>query len=98
VEVTSETHEDLPRLFLRPGAALPLGPAREWTTQPVADETIELLTNGDACECEMYADAGDGFGYQRGEFSLAKIGVRAGEVTVSGAGKFGAKVRLSTSR
>jgi alpha-glucosidase len=98
VEVTDETHEDLPRLFLRPGAALPLGPAREWTTQPVADETIELLTNGDVCECEIYTDAGDGFGYQRGEFAVVKAVVRGGEAIVSGGGKFAVKVRMAASR
>lgn len=70
--------EDLPRLFLRPGAALPLGPARQFTSQAGLDERLELIIhqNEDGiAETEVYQDANDGFGFQRGEMAVTKLRV-----------------------
>ena len=69
VEVATATHPDLPRLFLRPGAALPLGPARQWTSDPVDAPVLELvchLADGLA-RGFIHSDAGDGHEHQRGE-------------------------------
>ena len=73
IDILGEDDADLPRLFLRPGAALPLGPRREWTEQVVADDAIELIAHLDdgVATCELYEDDGDGYGYLEGGYCLA---------------------------
>jgi alpha-glucosidase len=83
VEVTAETDPALPALFLRPGALLPLGPKREWTSQPVPN-TLELLANplhGPAA-CTVYCDGGEGHGHARGECCTLFITLRDNTLTV----------------
>lgn len=76
---------DLPRLFLREGAALPLGPLVQWSDQKPLDE-IELLVNPDAAGRAvgaLYEDAGDGLGYQTGGYRLTRLSFEDGRA-VSG--------------
>jgi alpha-glucosidase len=85
LEITKETHRDLPRLFLRPGAALPLGPVREWTTQPVDEPALELVCNpaNGVASCRIYTDAGDGQGHRRGEHCTTTAVITNGKIEVS---------------
>ena len=70
---------DLPRLYLREGAALPLA-------EPVAHtgllrDPAVLLANTDAggrAVARLYRDAGEGFGYRDGEFWLGRFEVGGG--------------------
>ncbi len=75
-DVVDETDPDLPRLYLRPGSAVPVGPVREWTGQPAPRELllVAALDHGSALG-EVYEDAGDGFGYERGEYTLTRYRV-----------------------
>jgi alpha-glucosidase len=72
---------DLPDLYLRSGAALPLGPIMEYSGEKPLDELV-LIVNPDAdgqATAVLYEDAGDGFGYRDGQFRVTKW-------TVTGAG------------
>jgi len=73
---------DLPRLFLREGAALPLGPLVQWSDERPLDD-IELLVNPDAAGRavgSLYEDAGDGLGYQTGGYRLTRFSFDDGTV------------------
>ncbi len=78
---------DLPRLRLRAGAVLPLGPVIQ-TTAAARLDTLTLLVALDGtggAAGALYEDAGDGFGHRQGEFRLTRYEARRdGEgVTVS---------------
>ncbi len=78
---TSE-NADLPRLFLRDGAALPLGPV----VQSTAEEIDELLVvaNPDATGRAIglwYDDEGEGYGHLEGDFGLWQLIVDGEGVT-----------------
>jgi alpha-glucosidase len=65
---------DLPVMKLRPGALLPTGPVVQNTGVPVTQLTFyaNLDAQGHA-EGWLYEDAGDGYGYQKGEYSWRKL-------------------------
>lgn len=73
---------DLPDLYLREGAILPLGPIMQWSDEKPLDE-LELLINpgpdGRAFGY-LYEDDGDGYGYREGAY-------RVTEFVVAGPGK-----------
>jgi alpha-glucosidase len=63
-------NDDLPKLYVRPGAILPTGPLMEWTNQKPLDPVtliVSLDANGFASGV-MYEDAGDGYAFKQGEF------------------------------
>lgn len=71
VEIVGDAgNPDLPRLFIRGGAIVPLGPVEEYTAQRPLDPLTLLVSldeNGRA-EGTLYEDAGDGFAYRGGDF------------------------------
>ncbi|HPF70717.1 MAG TPA: glycoside hydrolase family 31 protein [Candidatus Krumholzibacteria bacterium] len=73
---------DLPALFLREGAALPLGPVMEFSGERPLD-AIELVTNpgpdGRAVGV-LYEDDGDGYGYRDGACRTTRYVVSGGQV------------------
>ncbi len=86
---------DLPALYLREGAALPLGPVMEFSDEEPLT-TVELLANLDEsglAEGGLYLDAGDGYAYTDGDYRLLRFAVdqgpegpRAAVETVAGRG------------
>jgi len=63
---------DLPELYLRPGAIVPTGPVMEYVDEKPLDQ-IRLLVAFDRegrASGTLYEDAGDGDGFQRGEYRL----------------------------
>lgn len=74
---------DLPELYLRPGAALPLGPVMQWSDERPLDELTLLahLTAGGTAEGRLYEDAGDGYGYAHGEFRVTEFRVSPDDYT-----------------
>ncbi len=77
---------DLPELFIRAGAIVPLGPVMEYTGEKPLDpvELIVSLDDNGHAEGFLYEDAGDGFGYMKNEylFSRYMADTRDGIVTV----------------
>jgi len=70
-----ENDTNLPDLYLRGGAILPLGRIVQHTGESGLDE-LELVVSLDEdqrAEGYLYEDAGDGYGYQRGEFRLTRF-------------------------
>jgi alpha-glucosidase len=66
---------NLPELWLRRGHALPIGPIKEHDAQSVAGDSIVLAAALDErghARATVYEDAGDGFGYERGEHRLTR--------------------------
>lgn len=66
-------------LRLRPGAALPLANLYQNTSEYRTD-SLTIIINPDQngyAHGKLYEDAGDGFGYQKGEFALYHIIVKA---------------------
>lgn len=85
---------DLPELYLRPGAAVPTGPVLQFVDERPLDR-IALLVCPDArgeASGTLYEDAGDGYGYRRGEYRLTtfRVTLRDGraEVTTSHEGNW----------
>ena len=66
---------DLPELYLRPGALLPLGPVVQWSDARPLDELTLLAHRGPdgTATGRLYEDAGDGYGHERGEFRLTEF-------------------------
>lgn len=65
---------DLPVLLLRPGALLPTGPVVQNTGEPVNKLTLYANLDKDGrAEGWLYEDAGDGFGYLKGDYSMRKL-------------------------
>ena len=60
----------LPRLYLRAGALIPLGPMMQHTGEKPLDPLTLLVAPGASGEAHgvLYEDAGDGMGYLKGEF------------------------------
>lgn len=86
VEITTPVYgtsenADLPRLFLRDGAALPLGPVVQSTVETIDALTV-LANHDDAGQAVgwWYDDAGEGFGYREGDFGLWRLMVEGGAV------------------
>lgn len=66
---------DVPRLFLRPGAAIPLGPVMTHVDARPLD-AVTWIANFDPHGVAvgfLYEDAGDGFGFERGEFRRTRV-------------------------
>ncbi len=65
---------ELPELFLRGGAILPVGPLMQFVDEKPLDPltlVICLDENGEAAG-DLYEDAGDGFGFRNGEYRLSR--------------------------
>ncbi|MBS0198310.1 MAG: DUF5110 domain-containing protein [Planctomycetes bacterium] len=64
--------KDLPNLLLKPGAILPTGPDMQYVDEKPLDP-LTLIVNLDPAgkaTGTLYEDAGNGYGYQKGEYLL----------------------------
>lgn len=87
--------QDLPELWLRPGAAIavfaggkPPQSTAEYLARLAKGEELTLLANFDSSEratCTVYMDAGDGFGFERGDYGLATFTLvrQGGQIRIS---------------
>jgi alpha-glucosidase len=76
----------LPRLFLRAGATLPIGPAAEHTGQTGRGAAITLLVSpdeGGRAAGTLYEDAGEGYGYRTGDLTRTRFEVVGGRVSAT---------------
>ena len=61
-------------VFVRAGSIVPLGPVKLYADAP-SDEPIELrVYPGKSGTFALYDDAGNGYGYEKGEYSLIRLG------------------------
>ena len=75
--VEGESDPALPRLFVRTGAVVPLGPVMQWTDERAVDP-LELVVAPDAdgrAAGSLYEDAGDGHEHADGGFSITRFDV-----------------------
>ncbi len=75
-------------LFVRGGSIIPMGAVRQYVSQSGPDELEIRIYGGADARFELYEDAGDGYGYQRGEYALTPIrwDDRARRLTIGPAG------------
>jgi alpha-glucosidase len=71
-------NEDLPRLYVRPGAIIPTGPVMEHVGEgPKAPLTLIInLDAQGAARGQLYEDAGDGYAYREGKYALTTFEAR----------------------
>ncbi|MEM1165421.1 MAG: TIM-barrel domain-containing protein [Planctomycetota bacterium] len=94
--IDAEADVELPRLYLRPGAILPIGPVMQYSDeQPVDPLTLIVAPGADGkASGLLYEDAGDGYEFERGAFRLTTFrfaGGSLGEPEVDGAFEPGAR-------
>jgi alpha-glucosidase len=88
---------DLPDMYLRGGAIVPVGPVRQYSGEKALDPLTlyaALDKNGKASGT-LYEDAGEGFGYRKGEYLLTtyQIERKGDSVTVAVKGTEGKMAR-----
>jgi alpha-glucosidase len=71
-EVLQPQSKHNPRLFVRPGAIVPMGPEIQYVDQKPLDPLTLVVNLDDKGQASgiLYEDAGDGFWYQKGEYLL----------------------------
>lgn len=74
VDTEAAVHEDLPELYLRPGAILPLGPVLQHADEAPLDPLTLLVHLGPdgLAEGSLYEDEGEGLGYLEGRRRLTR--------------------------
>ncbi len=72
-EPAEKSDANLPRLFLRAGAIITLGPIMQHTAQRPLDPItlVVSLDRSGYAEGRLYEDHGEGFGYREGEYLLS---------------------------
>ncbi len=69
LEITRDVDLSTIPLYIRAGAIIPMGPVRQYATEPNPEPvTLQVYPGADG-RFSWYQDDGIGFGYQRGEFS-----------------------------
>lgn len=91
-------HPDLPRLYVRGGAIVPIGPVVQHTGEKSLDPLtlIVSLDETGSATGKLYEDEGDGFAYLRGEFGETTYVARTidGNVRVELADRQGRRSRV----
>jgi len=86
-EIEKSEDPDLPRLFVRAGAIIPMGPVMQWTDEKPLDPLTLVICPDLAGRAhgELYEDAGEGFGYEKGEFLRTSYSAESsgGELTLT---------------
>lgn len=60
-------------LFVRRGSIIPVGPEVQYSSQKPWDRMQIRIYSGADASYELYEDAGDGYGYQKGESSVIRF-------------------------
>jgi alpha-glucosidase len=65
---------ELPELFIRDGAILPIGPLMQYVDEKPLDPLTLVISLDEMGEASglLYEDAGDGFGFRNGEYRLSR--------------------------
>jgi alpha-glucosidase len=78
------TDPQLPELYLRPGAILPLGPLVQHVGEKAAEVSTLVVCRDDAGNAsgEVYDDAGEGHAHQQGEYRVVRWEALTGQPPV----------------
>jgi len=80
--VTCTTHLDTVPLYVRAGAIVPLGPDVQYDGQKPWDDLEVRVFPGADGHFTLYEDAGDGYAYERGEYTETGFSLHGGVLTV----------------
>jgi len=82
-EPAAEVVEGLPRLYVRPGAIVPVGPLMQFVDEKELDPLtlVALPDESGRAEGMLYEDAGDGNGYAAGDFALTRHVIEGGRLS-----------------
>jgi len=72
-EIEADAPLDRIPLFVRGGSILPMGPSIEYAAQDPAGPVEIRVYRGANGKLDLYEDAGDGYGYKKGEHSIIPI-------------------------
>lgn len=77
-ELTEETDDELPEMWLRAGAMVPVGPALQHTAERPLDPLTLLIALDERGEASglLYEDEGEGFGCLAGDYALTRYHAR----------------------
>jgi len=64
---------DLIPVLVRAGSIMPMGPGKQWSTEKPADPIELRIYPGADGSFTLYEDAGDGYKYERGEYSTIDL-------------------------
>ena len=79
VMLVDEGHiDDLPRLYVRGGSIVPVGPVIQYTGEKPLDPLTLVVSLNEAGSATgtLYEDAGDGYGYRTGDYLLTTYAAR----------------------
>lgn len=98
-EIEASKNPDLPKILLRGGAIVPMGPLQQYVGQKALDPLTLVVCLDDSGKAKgtLYEDAGDGLEYQQGQYLLSTYEATLGNgvVTVKLAGAEGKMARPS---
>ena len=66
--ITADAPLDTIPLFVRAGSILPLGPVKQYSTEPTELPLEIRVYTGEDGSFDLYDDAGDGYGYENGKY------------------------------
>lgn len=79
-------------VFVRAGSLLPLASGLQYADQPLAEPPELLVFSGADAAFDLYQDAGDGYAYEQGDYTLTRMEWKDAEKQLSGADGF--RVRI----
>ena len=60
-------------LFVRAGSIIPMAEHLQYADQPLDGPMEICVYSGADADFSLYEDAGDGYGYERGEYTLTRL-------------------------
>lgn len=72
-EIPADAPLDVIPLFVRAGSILPMGSGRQYAQEGSQDRLQVVVYPGADGVFDLYEDSGDGYGYERGEYSLTRF-------------------------
>ena len=84
-EIEASKNLDLPKLLVRGGAIVPMGPVQQYVGEKALDPLTLLvcLDDGGKASGTLYEDAGDGLEYQQGQYLLSTYEATLGNGVVN---------------
>src|SRR5207249_7807792 len=74
--------EKLP-LFVRAGSIIPMGPAKEWSTEKPEDPIELRIYRGANGDFTLYEDENDGYNYEKGAYATIQFHWEEGKQTLT---------------